>query len=135
MSSIFDDLGFAQKIYLEACYSHLISEIDEKKSHGQIVRGMIKEGYKLDDAEKTYQLIIADLGAFRTQANVLRSEINRQEKREAITQQAASSQQDMARWEEQHRVDGLMHHAGHTAMHLGGHLALKMVGRIFGIPL
>lgn len=54
------DIGFARKEFLAIYYTSILEEIGVGLSHGTIVRRLIREGEKLDSAEKLYNYIFSN---------------------------------------------------------------------------
>ena len=79
MPDIFDNLEFAQKIFLKEQYSKILEELNLHKTRGQIVRRLRSEGYKLEEAGTLYQSIIENQEKTILLVENLKKEITEQE--------------------------------------------------------
>ena len=81
MANIFDNLEFSHKVFLKVQYTTILEELNLRRTHGQIVRRLISEGDKLQDAELLYQRIIKNPQQIRSLADALTKEIEEQKKK------------------------------------------------------
>jgi hypothetical protein len=116
------DLDLALSTFHQVEWATIIEEIDQGKSHGQILRRMIREGQTLSESERTYQQVTSDLDGNRRDSEKLRMCIARMRLSNERRQQ-----EERERWKKEHSPEGIEQSRQLALQHQNE----KMMGKLF----
>jgi hypothetical protein len=130
--NIFDELSLADKVFLEAEYSTILSELREGKGRGQIVRRMKCEGYDVQEALELYNKLSGNTMALEKVVQQLQREIreflSKQREYENSLRSVANAEHSQELALRRKEEEKFREEMGHLAIHSLGHILHKLFG-------